>query len=201
MLELFNSLSLWEGVAVVLAIAYLLLAARENILCWYCALLTSAIYTALFWQVSLFMESVLNIYYMVMAVYGWQQWRYGGTNDAGARIRTLSGSNHCWIIGIVLLLSLVNGYWLSHHTSAAWPYVDAFMTWASVITTWMVARKILENWIYWMVIDSLSIPLYINRGLYLTAILFVGYVIIVVFGYLGWRRHYLAGNAVASANA
>ena len=104
-------------------------------------------------------------------------------------------------VGRNLLLSLVNGYWLSHHTSAAWPYVDSFMTWASVITTWMVARKILENWIYWMVIDSLSIPLYINRGLYLTAILFVGYVIIVVFGYLGWRRHYLAGNAVAAANA
>src|SRR3989304_4735681 len=122
-------INLWEGLAVGLAIAYLLLAARENILCWYCALLSSAIYIALFWQVSLFMESALNIYYMVMAVYGWQQWRYGGANDVGARIRTLSGSIHCWIIGPVLLLRIVNGYWLSHHTSAAWPYVDAFMTW------------------------------------------------------------------------
>ena len=81
-LSQFNALSGWEAFAVFLAIAYLLLAVRENILCWYCALFSTAIYIFLFWNVSLLMESALNVYYLLMAVYGWYQWKYGGTNLA-----------------------------------------------------------------------------------------------------------------------
>ena len=193
MSELFSGINLWEGLAVALAIAYLLLAMRENILCWYCALLSTAIYTVLLWNVSLLMESALNVYYMAMAGYGWWQWRQGGGNQEGARIRTLDRSWHIIFILAILLISMVNGYWLTEHTTAAWPYVDSMTTWASVITTWMVARKVLENWLYWIVIDGVSVFLYIDRGLYLTALLFMGYVVIAVFGYLAWRRHYLAG--------
>ncbi|MGB5487099.1 MAG: nicotinamide mononucleotide transporter family protein, partial [Lysobacterales bacterium] len=75
-----QSMSPWEAVAVIFAIAYLLLAVRENILCWLFALLSTAIYTILFWDVSLLMESALNVYDMAMAVYGWQQWTRGGSN-------------------------------------------------------------------------------------------------------------------------
>ena len=77
---------------------------------------------------------------------------------------------------------------LASSTSASWPFVDSFTTWGSVLTTFMVARKILENWIYWIVIDAVSIFLYLDRGLYLYAGLFVIYVIIAIFGYFGWRR-------------
>jgi nicotinamide mononucleotide transporter len=75
-----QSMSPWEAVAVVLAIAYLLLAVKENILCWLFAFMSTAIYTVLFWDVSLLMESALNGYYMAMAVYGWYQWTRGGRN-------------------------------------------------------------------------------------------------------------------------
>lgn len=191
----------WEGLAVGLAIAYLLLAMREHILCWYCALLSSAIYTVLLWNVSLLMESALNVYYMAMAGYGWWQWRHGGGNHAGARIVTLDRSWHVIFILAIILIGSINGYWLTRHTTAAWPYVDSLVTWASVVTTWMVARKILENWLYWIVIDIVSVLLYFNRGLYLTALLFVGYVIIACFGYLGWRRHYLADPEINAIHA
>ncbi|MFT7459272.1 MAG: nicotinamide mononucleotide transporter, partial [Planctomycetota bacterium] len=67
---------------------------------------------------------------------------------------------------------------------------DSFTTWASVITTFMVAKKILENWLYWLVIDSISIPLYIDRGLHLTAILFMMYIVIVIFGFISWRKRF-----------
>jgi nicotinamide mononucleotide transporter PnuC len=90
------------------------------------------------------------------------------------------------------------GSLLSQHSDAAWPYVDSFTTWASVITTVMVAKKILENWLYWLVIDSISIPLYVDRGLYPTAMLFVAYLIIVIFGYIKWRRHYLEQQSLAA---
>ena len=197
---LLADMSGWEGCAVFLAIAYLLLAARENILCWYCALVSTAIYTALFWNVNLLMESVLNVYYMVMAVYGWHQWRSGGTEHHGIAIGTLQPKQHLWIIACVAGLTAISGFLLSRNTGAAWPYIDSFTTWSSVITTVMVARKILENWLYWLVIDTVSIPLYVERGLYLTAFLFMAYLVIVIVGYLTWRRHYAAQHA-SPANA
>lgn len=183
-------MSLWEGLAVVLALAYLLLATKENILCWYCALISTAIYTVLFWDVRLLMDSALNGYYMLMAVYGWHQWRFGGADHHGVAIQTLSRNSHLSIFVSIALMTAVSGVLLSQNTDAAWPYVDSFTTWASVITTVMVARKVLEHWLYWLVIDAVSIPLYIERELYLTAVLFIAYLVIVVIGYVNWRQRY-----------
>ena len=197
-----QTMSPWEAVAVVFAIAYLLLAVKENILCWLFALLSTAIYTILFWDVSLLMESALNVYYMAMAVYGWQQWTRGGSNGGGKHalaIRPMSGKQHVVVIAAIAILSLVSGYLLGEHSSAVWPYVDSFTTWASVITTYLVARKYLENWLYWIVIDTVSIPLYIDRGLNLTALLFVAYVVIAVIGYFKWRDHFRANGQVVAA--
>jgi nicotinamide mononucleotide transporter len=184
------TMSAWEGVAVVLAIAYLLLATRENLLCWYCAFVSTAIYTLLFWDVRLLMDSALNVYYMGMAVYGWQQWRFGGLQHDGIAIRRLSIPNHLTIFVVIAGLTTISGLVLSQNTDAAWPYVDSFTTWASVITTVMVVRKILENWLYWLVIDAVSIPLYVERGLYLTAFLFIAYLVIVIIGFFNWRKRY-----------
>ena len=80
---------------------------------------------------------------------------------------------------------------MQRFTSAAWPFLDAFTTWASVLTTFLVIWKILENWLYWLVIDSISIYLYLDRGLYLTALLFAVYLVIAIFGYLHWRKLWL----------
>ena len=80
-----SSMSPWEAIAVVFAMAYLLLAVKENILCWLFAFMSTAIYTVLFWDVSLLMESALNVYYMAMAIYGWYQWTHGGHNGTTNR--------------------------------------------------------------------------------------------------------------------
>lgn len=184
-----TAMSAWEMLAVILAIGYLLLATRESLWCWYCALASTAIYTTIFWNVSLLMESALNVYYMVMAVYGWWQWRQGGQQHEGVQVHRWSPTQHAITFVIIVVLTLVSGFLLERNTGAAWPYLDSFTTWASVITTWMVAQKVLENWLYWIVIDSVSIGLYADRGLYLTALLFVAYVIIAIYGYSAWRRH------------
>jgi len=198
-----QTMSPWEAVAVIFAIAYVLLAVRENILCWLFALLSTAIYTVLFWDVSLLMESALNVYYMAMAVYGWQQWTRGGSKADGQpralAVRSMSGAQHGMVIAAIAIMTAVSGYLLGEHSSAAWPYVDSFTTWASVITTYLVARKYLENWLYWIVIDSVSIPLYIDRGLNLTALLFVAYVVIAVVGYFKWREHFRNNGQVVAA--
>jgi nicotinamide mononucleotide transporter len=188
-----ESLVTWENLAVVLAIAYLLLAMRENIWCWAAALASTAIYTVIFWNVSLLMESALNVFYMVMAVYGWYEWHRGGKSHAGVAIHRWPAARHAIIILGILAGALAVGWILGRTTEAAWPIVDSFTTVASVVTTFMVAWKVLENWLYWIVIDLVSIWLYLDRGLESTALLFAAYVVIAVFGYLKWRRA-LAGD-------
>jgi len=192
-----GGMSGWEAAAVILAIAYLLLAVRESIWCWYCAFFSTAIYIVLFWNVSLLMESALNLYYLLMALYGWYQWRYGGSHSSGVRIHLLGLRRNGLVIVAILIMTVLSGALLSRYTSAAWPYVDSFTTWGSVVTTFMVAKKILENWLYWLIIDSISMSLYIDRGLYLTAFLFMAYLVIVVFGFLKWHRQFLAENGTA----
>ena len=198
-----QSMSLMEVTAVVFAMAYLLLAVRENVLCWLFAFLSAAIYTVLFWDVSLLMESALNVYYMAMAVYGWHQWTRGGTNGDdrphALAVRSMSANQHVMVIAAIAGLTIVSGYLLSEHSTAAWPYVDSFTTWASVITTFLVARKLLQNWLYWIVIDTVSVPLYIDRGLNLTALLFVAYLVIAMVGYFKWRDHLRNNGQVVAA--
>ncbi len=198
-----QGMSPWESLAVILAIAYLLLAVRENVLCWLFAFFSTAIYTILFWDVSLLMDSALNVYYMAMAVFGWYQWTRGGAADGDQThklaVCIMSNRQHVLVICAVAMLSLVSGYLLSEHSNAAWPYVDSFTTWASVITTYLVTQKYLQNWLYWIGIDLVSVPLYIERGLNLTALLFVAYIVIAVIGYFSWRAHLQqSGQAHAS---
>ena len=188
----FNRMVGWELVAVILAIAYLLLIMRENIWGWLCALLSTAIYTLLFWEVNLPMDSALNIYYMGMAVYGWRQWHLGSDKNRAAPIVKWRPGLHGLGVSAILLATGISGYLLSEHTRAAWPYLDSFTTWASVFTTYMVVKKVLQNWIYWIVIDAVALCLYIDRALYLTALLFFAYLIICIFGYIGWKKNLIA---------
>ena len=185
-----QAMSAWEAVAVFLGIAYLLLALRESIWCWYAGFASTAIFLLIFWDVGLVMEAGLQIYYLVMSVYGWWHWRSDGGDEEPIPIVSWKLREHAIAVGVVLAATLASGSLLAANTDAALPFLDSFTTWASVLTTWMVARKVLQNWLYWLVIDSAAIVLYIDRELYLTALLFVVYLVIALFGYLRWRRHY-----------
>lgn len=189
------AMSAWEAAAVLLGIAYLLLAMRESLWCWYAAFASTSIFLVLFWQVSLLMESALQVYYLLMAVYGWWKWQQGETGSDALAISSWPMAYHLRALAAVLAISLTSGLLLRHHSDAALPFLDSFTTWGSILTTWMVARKILENWLYWLVIDSVSIYLYVDRGLFLTALLFAAYLVIALFGYRKWLLHYRATSS------
>ena len=127
-----QAMSPWEAVAVIFAIAYLLLAVRENVLCWLFALMSTAIFTILFWDVSLLMESALQVYYLGMAVYGWWQWQHGTGPDNELLISRWNLRQHLLAVGAVLLASLLSGSLLQLYSEAALPFLDSFTTWASV---------------------------------------------------------------------
>ena len=200
LLQAAQAMSGWELLAVLLGIAYLLLAMRESLWCWYAAFASTAIFLVLFWDVSLLMESALQVYYLVMAVYGWWQWQHGSGGQRELAISRWGSRQHLVALAAVLACTLASGALLQHYTGAALPYLDSFTTWGSILTTWMVARKILENWLYWLLIDSVSIYLYLDRELYLTAALFVAYLVIVIFGYRQWSQHYQQQHCPAPSN-
>lgn len=188
-----QAMSYWEVIAVILGIAYLVLAMKENSLCWYAAFGSTAIFSWLFFDVSLIMESALNVYYLVMAIYGWYIWNHNPNNQPETSklpVSTWSVKHHILSITGVIILSLSSGYLLNNHTTAVMPYLDSFTTWGAVLTTYMVAKKVLENWIYWIVIDTLAIYLYIDRELYLTALLMGIYVILAFIGFKAWLTSY-----------
>jgi nicotinamide mononucleotide transporter len=178
-----------ETVAVVLGVAYLVLAMKQNSLCWHCAFFSTAIYVWIFGDVSLYMESGLNIYYMAMAIYGWYQWQRGGEQNSGLSISRWNLRQHINAILLVAVATGISGYLLATNSDAKMPYLDSFTTWASVLTTVMVARKVIDNWLYWIVIDTVSIYLYWDRELYQTVVLFAVYIVLAVFGYRLWLKY------------
>ena len=183
-----------ETLAVFLGIGYLLLAMRESSLCWYCAFFSTALYVWIFGDVSLYMESALNVYYMAMAIYGWLQWQRGGADKSGVNIIRWTARQHILGVAIILAASVTSGYLLSSNTAAKLPYLDSFTTWGSVFTTIMVAQKVLENWLYWIVINSVSIYLYIDRGLDQTAAMFFLYLVLASIGFFTWKKAYDTQN-------
>lgn len=181
-------MSLMEVCAVGLAVAYVLLAVYQRRLCWIAAIASAALYIVIFWQVQLYLEAALQVFYIAMAIYGWFAW--SRTPDAVESIRTWPLRHHLVACLLLLALSLATGVAMSALTDAASPFVDAATTLSALLATWMVANKLLENWLYWIAIDIASVGLYLSRDLTLTAILFAGYVVLAGWGYLTWRKQW-----------
>jgi nicotinamide mononucleotide transporter len=194
------AMSWLEIASVGFALAYLVLAVRQNILCWLAALISTLLSLALFYDARLYPETALQVFYAVMAVYGWWQWRHGGRPGEGAGselpVSVWPLRYHVLAVGGTLAAALALGTVLSR-TNAAFPYLDSFTSVGAVITTYMVAKKILENWIYWLVIDGITLYIYWQRSLYLYAALFVVYLVLVVVGFHRWRRNWQAQAALA----
>jgi len=177
-----------EWIAVVSAVLYLVLVIRENILCWLFAAISSATYVYLFVSVQLYMESVLNVYYLAMAGYGFYVWRYAGTEHGEREVTTWPWARHLGAIVTVISLSVFSWWFLSRYTDAALPLFDSLTTFGALWATFLVARKVFENWWYWLAIDAGSIALYLSRELYLTSLLFVLYLALIPFGMRAWKQ-------------
>ena len=180
-----------ETVAVTLALAYVIFAIKEMRVAWVLAAASAALYLRIFFVVGLFMEAGLQLFYILMAVYGWFAW---GRDSSAAQlpIQRWPVRLHLLLLTAVLITGTLLGLLLSQFTNASLPIPDSITTIAALLATWMVTRKVLENWLWWIGIDLASIALFLNRGLDLTALLFAGYVVLAVAGWLSWKQHYQA---------
>jgi nicotinamide mononucleotide transporter len=185
-----------ELAAAGLAVAYLVLAIRQHLLCWVAAFTSSCLYVWVLFGAHLYMESVLNGFYAAMAVYGYLQWRATRAGDVLEVSRWPIERHAAGLLGVTAL-SVISWYFLRRFTPAAWPFVDSMVTWSSAFSTYLVARKVYENWYWWLVIDSVSTYLYFTRHLYVTMVLFCAYLVLIVIGMREWRR----GLPIAAVHA
>lgn len=176
-----------EITATILAISYVLLAAKGNLWCWPAAFISSAISGYIFFDVNLKLEALLQIYYIGMAVYGYQQWKKANDATHQLPIDTYPWQWHAkWILSISLV-SIGTGYIAKHYLHSDFAYIDAATTWFSIFATVLVTRRVLENWWYWIVIDAVCIGLYWEKSLYFFSLLFVLYVILAAYGLKQWQ--------------
>lgn len=186
-----QQISLIEIGAVITSIAYAWLASKNNIWCWLFGIISPLLSMyALYYYFNLYAETLLQVYYIAMAFYGFYIWKFGSQKHDSKPIEVWSWRSHIIVISLGLISTFLLGYILANYTEAASSYLDSFTTVFAIIATFMTAQRILENWIYWIIIDSISIFLYANRGGYLFALLFLTYTLIAIYGFIYWRKSY-----------
>jgi nicotinamide mononucleotide transporter len=184
-----RALSPFEALAVVTGVIYVLLILRRNRWGWVAGAISSTIYVFLAARAHLPMQSALQVYYVVMAAYGWISWTRNAQLQEG-RIFRWSLRAHALTVVLVLAASLVSARVLAAETHAAWPLLDSLTTWTSLVATWLVTRSVLENWLYWISADVIMVFLFAQQGYPFTSALFVTYMTIACFGFRSWLRRY-----------
>lgn len=197
-LEHYLTLPFLEIIAVIASLLYVVLAAKKNIWCWPAAFISTALYTFLFYKFYLWMDSFLQVYYMVMAFYGWYCWHkdIDNTKNKDIQLKTYDLRTHVISILILSVLSFVAGVLMSKYTPTDFPYLDSATTVFAIFATYLVAQKVIENWLYWIVINSVSIYLYLEKGLTPTAFLFVFFIVISFYGYFSWKKEFKSSDSV-----
>lgn len=178
-----------EMLAVLLSVAYVVLAARQNSWCWPCAFISTSIFVYLFWETTVIFHMLLNIYYIVMAVIGYLSWNKGKLDSAEAlEVKRLSIEQYAILLcsgsGITVLLVIIG----SQFFSSEWIWLDAATSVFAVLTTVLTVRKYIDNWFFWMLINPLSGYLMFQNGLNFTTLLMAIYTIMAVYGYFQWKR-------------
>lgn len=174
-----------ECVAVLFSILYIILVAKENICCWLAAAISVTIYIYICFSAQLYAETALQVFYLFMALYGYYNWK---KEKCSLPIIEWSIKKHLGVFVLGALATFLLGFYFDTYTNAKMPIIDSFTTVFSILATYMVVKKILGNWLYWIVIDTVSVYLYISRDLHLTSLLFITYTIIAIFGYFNWLK-------------
>jgi len=173
--------------ALATGVGYAVLAARRNRLCWIVGAVSSVASVVLAATSKLPLLAGLYVFYVGMSVYGWASWKRG-TNDDELLVGVWPLAWHLGAALVLIALSLVTAHWLRPGDSSAWPLLESVTTWFSLLATWLAARARLENWLYWVVINALSVFIFFAQKVWGMALLSVLLAVIAVGGFLDWRR-------------
>lgn len=181
-----------EYFGVLTGLTYLTLEIMQHRAMWVVGFVTSLVYVFVFFFSKFYADMSLNIYYVGISIYGFWQWRQesGAEKDKPEELMYRHLTWRCLVVVAVVTVVLYGGMYgvLSHFTDSPVPAGDAFTTALSVTATWMLAKRILEHWWFWVVINLVSALLYYYRGLYPTCFLFVCYGVLAVAGWIHWKK-------------
>lgn len=184
-------MSTLEVVAAIFGAIAVYLSARQNIWSWPTAIVNVGLYTIVFHQSRLYAEMGLQIVYLVLSIYGWYNWLHGGVQRTVLHVSRASLRTLVLLALIIATGSFILGNTLATRTNAVLPYLDSTLAVTSLAAQWLMTRKVLENWVLWIIVDVVYVPMFVSRGLVATAVLYAVFLVLAVLGYISWRRSYL----------
>ena len=179
-----------EIIGTIVGLIYLWLEYKASIWLWVASIIMPAIYIFVYYEVGLYADVGINIYYLGAAIYGWFVWKYGDNSQGQKELPITHVPKRSWMKSclIFVVAQLGIAWLLINYTDSNVPWWDAFTTALSIIGMWMLARKYLEQWWVWIVVDIVCVGLYIYKELYFTSGLYALYTIIAVFGWMNWKK-------------
>ncbi|BAX79353.1 nicotinamide riboside transporter PnuC [Labilibaculum antarcticum] len=186
-----------EIIGTIAGLIFLYLEIKQNKWLWPVGLITSVMYIYVFFIAKLYADMSLQFYYVFISIYGWIVWSKGESKKE-LPVTRLSKELFLILFGMSMFIYAIISYILVIYTDGSIPYWDAFTTALSIVATWMLARKILEQWLVWAIVNAVSLGLYIYKGLYPTSVLFLFYTVLAVVGYVQWKKDMLLSKAVSS---
>jgi len=179
-----------EWIAAIAGAVSVYLSAREKIWSWPTAIVNVVLYIFVFYESGLYSDMGLQVVYLVLSIYGWYEWLHGGVNRSVLRVSR--ANSRVWIVAaaIGVLFWLALSRYTSTLSGVAFPRLDAGLTTLSLVAQWMMTRKILENWILWIIADIVYVPMYMYKHLYVTAGLYTVFLVLAVMGLVEWRRSF-----------
>lgn len=184
-----------EIIAVVLGLISVYLVTKQNVWCYPLGIISVFIYIFIFYEVKLYADMGLQVFFIVLQAYGWYEWLYGGAGKT--ELNVAWGSKRLYLLTALFIASATAllGYILHELTDASLPFVDSFLAVLSMAAQWMMAKKFIENWILWVIVNIGSIGMYAFKGLYFTTFLYIVYFGLAILGYKEWKRSLLTSNS------
>jgi nicotinamide mononucleotide transporter len=185
-----------ELLGAIIGLIYIYFSVRQNILTWPVGLISSIFYIVIFFQTRLYAGMALQVYYAAMSIYGWYYWSKGKNTTTGGDLKVSFTRPIEWtLIAITFVVTFILiVFVLKNYTDSDVPNIDAFTTTAGIIATWMMARKLIENWVIWVFADLISVAMYIGKQLWVTAFLYLVFTIMAILGFIEWRKNLKYSN-------
>ena len=183
-----------EYIAVISGMIHVFLLTRGKVAAWPSGLLSVGLYISIFLQNKLYSDTLLHIVYVILNIYGWWNWGRSRNNKQEVDIERMQVSQQFFWSILIIAGFLVWGYGVQKNTDASFPYGDAFTTVASLVAQYLLAKRKLENWIIWIIVDIVAIQIYFLKGLYPTSALYGVYLILSIWGYISWQKQWKKYN-------
>ena len=177
-----------EVIAAIFGVVSVWLSTREHIASWPTAIVNVALYFVVFQRAKLYADMGLQVVYLLLSIYGWYEWKFGGAGRTELPVTRTSRRQALTLASLAVCFAAALGLYLQQRTDAALPWVDSAAVATSLAAQWMMTRKLLENWLVWIAVDVVYVAMFVTKGLFVTAVLYAIFLVLATFGYSGWRR-------------